>query len=785
MKDFSSSQFGISLFLLLAVSPPLSAAEPTANPVPPATPATIDFDRDIRPILENSCIRCHGPEKPRSGFHLSNRVAALRGGDDNTNDIVPGDSSKSLLINYVSRKDPDMDMPPDGKGDPLTAQQIGLLRAWIDQGANWNTTNQAPQLTLEVAPTSQWIDVQGNKSKFRELEGQRDGYAGGLDHFSLTEQLSPDEKLSLNAHVLEPGQDLDFQVALDKTDVGFIHSGFTEWRKYYSSDGGYDPAFMPAGYTLDRDLYIDNGRAWIDFGLALPRLPLIVLGYEYQFRNGNESSLDWGPANGANIYPSVQSLDEGTHIVKLSVTHDFDDWHLDNHARVEISTLNDGDGEGVLTGGSAPGVLINTKDDYHSVEGMDTLTLEKQIRNWWFLSGGFYFSKLSATDLFSQSTTFVPPSGFNLTPLSSEPIGLSRESEIFSISSLFTPLKYLTLSLGTQNEWTRETGFGASVPDLELGGTMPASSSSDLFKSSQTGNLRYTLIPYSVLFADAELSQETISQYEAGDPAEFEEQSNVKDNRYDVTTGFNTSPWRWFALNAQFERKSSQTDYNYPVDVYNGLSGGTNGYPGFILDREIKGDDFETKLDLRLAKWLRTTLTYQISDTDYSSTTEPAFVDNLLVSTGGAILDGREDQQTYGFGATLTPIQQLFFSGSATYTHSRTVTADNDDPSLVPYTGDIFTMNATATYAWNEKTALQVSYIYTKSDYGQNNAGAGVPLGLDFTRNELRVGLSRQLTKRLTGSLHYQFSQYDESNTGTANNFTANGVFLTLAYKWP
>lgn len=314
---------------------------------------------------------------------------------------------------------------------------------------------------------------------------------------------------------------------------------------------------------------------------------------------------------------------------------------------------------------------------------------------------------------------------------------------------------------------------------------MPASSSSDLFKSSQTANVRFTLIPYSVLFADAELAQESVSQYEAGDPTEFEERYNLTDNRYDVKTGFNTSPWRWFAWNAQYERKSSQSDYNYPVDIYNGLSGGTNGYPGFILDRGIRGDDFETKLDLRLTKWLRTTLTYQISDTDYSSSTEPAFVDDLLVSTGGAILDGREDQQTYGFSATLTPIQRLYFSGTFTYTHSRTTTADNDDPSIVPYTGDIFMMNATATYAWNEKTALQLSYVYTKSDYGQNNSADGVPLGLDFTRNELRVGLSRQLTKRLTGSLHYQFSEYDESNTGNMSNFTANGVFMTLAYKWP
>ena len=65
-----------------------------------------------------------GRKNPKSHFRLDNRESALKGGDENTNDIVPGDSSKSLLINYVARQVPDMEMPPVGKGDPLTSQQI-------------------------------------------------------------------------------------------------------------------------------------------------------------------------------------------------------------------------------------------------------------------------------------------------------------------------------------------------------------------------------------------------------------------------------------------------------------------------------------------------------------------------------------------------------------------------------------------------------------------------------------------------------------------------------------
>ena len=153
-------------------------------------------------------------------------------------------------------------------------------------------------------------------------------------------------------------------------------------------------------------------------------------------------------------------------------------------------------------------------------------------------------------------------------------------------------------------------------------------------------------------------------------------------------------------------------------------------------------------------------------------------------------MDGTLNTQTYGISVTLTPIQRLFLYNAFTYTHSRTVTASKDDPngdglsSIVPYSGDIYTLTTTATYALNPKTSLQASYIFSYANYGQNNGVAGVPLGIDFTRNEVLVGLTRKLTERLSCALHYQFSNYSEPTSGNANNFTAQGVFATFVYKW-
>src|SRR5262245_40393630 len=89
----------------------VSAAEFNEADLPPPASTSVDFVRDVQPILENTCLRCHGPERPKSNFRLTDRASALRGGANGV-DIIPGDSAKSPLIYYVARLVPDMEMPP-------------------------------------------------------------------------------------------------------------------------------------------------------------------------------------------------------------------------------------------------------------------------------------------------------------------------------------------------------------------------------------------------------------------------------------------------------------------------------------------------------------------------------------------------------------------------------------------------------------------------------------------------------------------------------------------------
>jgi len=99
-----------------------------------AEDAKVDFMRDIRPIFQRACLRCHGPEKQKGDYRVDVREIALKGGESYAPNIIPGKSADSPLIRFISGAG-DLVMPPEG--EKLTAAEISTLRAWIEQGANW------------------------------------------------------------------------------------------------------------------------------------------------------------------------------------------------------------------------------------------------------------------------------------------------------------------------------------------------------------------------------------------------------------------------------------------------------------------------------------------------------------------------------------------------------------------------------------------------------------------------------------------------------------------------
>jgi ankyrin repeat protein len=141
-----------------------------AGTVAGQTSVKIDFGKDVQPIFQSNCVSCHGPLQQMAGFRLDQRRYALpnRVGANGAR-IVPGDSERSRLYLKISGNKNGLQMPPTG---PLSPEQIGTIKAWIELGAEWpdNLSGETPALSPDPK-AARMMDAlrNGNRQEFDQL----------------------------------------------------------------------------------------------------------------------------------------------------------------------------------------------------------------------------------------------------------------------------------------------------------------------------------------------------------------------------------------------------------------------------------------------------------------------------------------------------------------------------------------------------------------------------------------------------------------------------------------
>ena len=125
-----------SAWLLLACCAAIHGQDQVPRPAP--LPETVEFNRDIRPLLSDNCFQCHGPDKNKRQAELRlDTEAGLHGQPGESGTVVPGKPTESSLFLRVNSTDPDLIMPPPDSGKSLTPRDIELLKRWIDQGGKY------------------------------------------------------------------------------------------------------------------------------------------------------------------------------------------------------------------------------------------------------------------------------------------------------------------------------------------------------------------------------------------------------------------------------------------------------------------------------------------------------------------------------------------------------------------------------------------------------------------------------------------------------------------------
>ena len=122
----------------------------TSSDLPAQGQSRVDFRRDVQPLLRDHCYACHGPEQQMNGLRLDRRADAMRGGGQSV--IGPGNAEGSRLYHRLIGRSVGARMPPTG---PLGPEQIAVLKAWIDQGAEWPDELAGAPLSPPVDPDAE------------------------------------------------------------------------------------------------------------------------------------------------------------------------------------------------------------------------------------------------------------------------------------------------------------------------------------------------------------------------------------------------------------------------------------------------------------------------------------------------------------------------------------------------------------------------------------------------------------------------------------------------------
>jgi hypothetical protein len=663
-------------------------------------------------------------------------------------------------------------------------------------------------LRFAVSPAIRSVHVSGNAAQFREHHWMRDHITAGVTDFLVEEKGTDGRTVRVSGHALT--DDYEVLLELRQRDVGFVRVGAEQFRRFYDDHGPYydfrDYGFSsvtPRIVELGRDLHMDTGKAFAEVGVLLPRWPEVVLGYEYQFKEGEKSIQQWGPVTHrtggsnvtVNIFPAFKQVDERVHVLRLDAVHEWAGVRFEDNLRAEFWDLETARLSAATfpAGELYPSALTLTRETHEQMLVANALRGEKSVNDWLFLSAGYLFSTFDADASFDQQTQDGAGRPVGGTFWRATEIVLEEDAHVFNANVLGGPWDGFTASLGVQNEWSEQRGFGnpnyregdpndptEGIEDEPGFGRLDL----DRFVVEESAAVRYTKIPATVLFADARWKQERSSKYEdLTGHHEFLRDTDQRIDWQEYRAGFDVSPWRWGSLHASYRRRDRAADYDDRRDEQPHGDPG-EGYPAFIRSRATKGDALETRLVLKPASWLKASLVYQLALTDYEATTDGVNSGSVNVR-GGDVFAGEHDQATYSANLTLTPWRRLYLNGTVSFSESRTWTEVNGSSVVRPYRGDVWNLLGSGTFLVSERTDLNASYSFSRARYGDHNLGGHVPLGMDYNLHSFVLGVAHRFHANLSGTLKYGVFDYAEPTARGFLDYTAHMVFGTLVMRLP
>lgn len=690
-------------------------------------------------------------------------------------------------------------------------------------GNNW--------ITLEMGGSS----IHGDREGFQRRANQNGDFYGGIESMGYTQDINDSTVLTVEGHALPGREDYGGEIELKKEGLGYVKTGYKQFRTWYDATGGYlQGANMAASnvYGLfDEERYIDRGEFFIEGGLRQEDFPEITFAYRHQFREGQKDSTSWGDSlantNWAGtsspafkFMPSLLGIDESTDIIELDIDHTigntelgaglvFEHYDLDN-SRYTPRNGNIPTGVNGNTTAGIANINLNEKTTSDMLSSHIYSVTRFSDKAW--LSYAASYSNMN-TDIDGGSRSYgvyfpnawlianpsPPASGGNVKRdyAYDQMTGGSNVNQfVTNLNFMWVPIEDLTVtpSLRYEKESVDTiSSFRAFNSNTTWYGVQQLGAFSDLDSITSAIDLRYTGVENFVFFgkALAGTEAEDVLRQDLVLPGELLS-TKIDVNESEGLLGVNWYAARHLSFSLQGfhnERKQS-LDHNLgdQAKVGNTNPGGANNFRPIMTEHNVEMDD----VNLRMT-WKPVYNVSLVSRYDYQKSTIENQGLNWSPPAGPVLFNKVESghMQTHILSQNITwnPIETLYFQGDVSWARSQTTTPEQ-------YTGDsdndYLVSSLTAGYALDEKTELTVTYSYfVAENYGNSTAFTGVNTmgyGGNTKEHSISLMLTRELTPNMVWNVRYAFltSNTDPGTdqTGGLNDFDAHMISSGLQVRF-
>ena len=652
--------------------------------------------------------------------------------------------------------------------------------------------------------------VDGDDAAFQARHQVRSGGSGGVEEFFLQADLGANRDLKFEGRALLDNHDYLARLLVREEDLGYLDAGYREYRHWYDASGGYFPP-TDAYFSLSNDEHaVDRSSAWIEGGLRKPDLPEITLRYAHDTRDGRKGSLAWGATTQTDglgpraIVPAFLSIDERRDSVAIDVAHRFrknttlgggfrwESWRSDDSRNMAqqpgemgaerfVSQENDIDTDLINVRAYALNTLprqrLQVTTSYSYTQLDSDVGGSRIYGDSWGAVFDPAFANRQAHDL-----------GFTSLDSSSE-----LAEHIGTLNALYLPTRTLRLRVATRvRNQDIESDSMQEQSNVVSSGVLPflqttlaplrGDSNSGTLSVDETIELRYTGVRNLVVYTRADLEQRHGDIAErlldsGADQLRFARETVLDgiDQRY--AAGANWYPLRRLMVSAKGYYANQQHDYSHRRDSTDNARTSPDRYSAYIESNDIRRYGTQAA-----ATWtvsgvrLRGSYDYQHSNID----TRKDELDRERAAEIRSHIFGAS--VSYSPGAT-------YFQAAGNYVDNETDTPADDLSGVSGevvriVANDYFTAQTIAGAVLDERTDLQALYTFYLADNYENNSRFSQPYGSDLQEHGISLGLRRQLTDAIEGTVRYGFYTSDNDETGGFDDYDGHLVYGSIRYAF-